>query len=100
MRQLNQSQRAYLRSQAHHLRPVVQLGKNGLTHQVQGMVEQALDAHELIKIKFMDFRDQKRELAEQMAADAGAALITIIGNIAIVYREHADPEKRKIILPA
>jgi RNA-binding protein len=99
MQQLNQNQRAYLRSQAHHLRPVVQVGKNGLTEQVQAMVEQALDAHELIKIKFMDFRDQKRELAEQIALASGGALITIIGNIAVVYREHANPDKRKIALP-
>ncbi|HEX5692291.1 MAG TPA: ribosome assembly RNA-binding protein YhbY [Roseiflexaceae bacterium] len=100
MRRLNQNQRAWLRSKAHHLQPVVQVGKNGLTEQVQYMVEQALDAHELIKIKFMDFRDQKRELSEQMADAAGGELITIIGNIAVVYRENANPDKRKLVLPA
>jgi RNA-binding protein len=100
MRQLTNAQRDYLRRQAHDLRPVVQIGKQGLTQQVHATVDEALNAHELIKIKFMDFRDQKRELADQLADAAGGVLISIIGNIAILYREQADPERRRIALPA
>jgi RNA-binding protein len=45
----------------------------------------------------MDFRDQKQELTEELAEASGSALISIIGNIAILYREQPDPEKRKIV---
>jgi RNA-binding protein len=98
--QLSNTQKQHLRRMAHDLKPAVQVGKNGLTEQVYGALEHELDAHELIKVKFMDFRDEKRELAEELAERTGSALIGIIGNIAIVYRQQADPEKRTIRLPA
>src|SRR5262245_63398019 len=100
MRQLTNAQRAHLRRLAHHLKPVVQIGKQGLTNGVQASVEEALNAHELIKVKFMDFRDQKRELTEELAVGTGSALIGMIGNIVIIYRPQPNPEKRKIMLPA
>lgn len=97
---LNNTQRDYLRRMAHDLKPIVQIGKLGLTSQVYTSIEQTLSTHELIKIKFQDFRDEKRELAEEISSSTGSTLISIIGNIAIIYREQRDPEKRKIILPA
>jgi RNA-binding protein len=77
----------------------VQIGKQGLTSAVQASVDEALNARELIKVKFMDFRDQKQELAEELAGTSGSALVGIIGNIAILYRQQKDPQKRKITLP-
>ena len=100
MRRLSNPQRAYLRSQAHHLKPVVQIGKQGLTDAVLATIDQNLLAQELIKVKFLDFRDQKQDLAEQVQAALGCELISIIGNIAILYREQPDPQKRKVPLPA
>jgi RNA-binding protein len=47
----------------------------------------------------MDFREEKRELAEQIVERTGSMLIGMIGNIAILYRQQPDPEKRKIRLP-
>ena len=99
MRRLTNAQRAHLRRLAHHLKPVVQIGKQGLTSAVQASVDEALNAHELIKIKFMDFRDQKQELTEELVAASGSALVGMIGNIAIIYRQQPNPEKRKITLP-
>jgi RNA-binding protein len=97
---LTKTQREYLRKHAHDLKPVVQVGKNGLSDSVLASVDQALDAHELIKIKFLDFKDEKRELSEEIAEATGSSLIAIIGNIAIVYREQRDPELRRIALPS
>ena len=96
---MNNTQKQFLRRAAHDLRPVVQIGKNGLTEQLYAALEHELDAQELIKIKFMEFRDEERELAEELAEQTRSTLIGIIGNIAIVYREQADLEKRKIRLP-
>jgi RNA-binding protein len=99
MQKLTNTQRDYLRREAHSLKPVVQIGKQGLTESVQASTEQALSARELIKIKFLDFRDQKQELAEDLAGAVGGMLISVIGNIAILYREQPDPAKRKLVLP-
>lgn len=99
MMKLTNTQRNYLRRQAHDLRATVQLGKNGLTPAFIASVEQELNARELIKVKLMDFRDQKEEIIDELCEALDATPVTIIGNTAIVYREHRDPERREIVLP-
>jgi RNA-binding protein len=100
MKHLNNTQKQYLRRLAHDLRPAVQIGKNGLTDQIHSTINHELNAHELIKIKFMDFKEEKRELTEELAQASNGTLIGLIGNIAILYREQSDPEKRQIKLPS
>ncbi len=97
---LSSGQRKYLRSLAHHLKPIVQIGKHGLTTEVVSAAEEALAANELIKVKFQDYKDQKAELAQELANEIDADVIGIIGNIVMLYREHPERERRKIILPA
>ena len=99
MEQLKGSQRKYLRSQAHHLKPLVLIGRNGINKQVMGSVDLALKDHELIKVKFGEFKDAKKEMSAEIAQATKSELIGIIGNIAIFYRQHAEPEKRKIKIP-
>lgn len=99
MTQLSQAQRQFLRRIAHDLSPIVHIGKNGLSDNLLDSTEIALEAHELIKIKFNDFKDQKREVAQELADHARAELIYVIGNTAILYRQQSDAEKRKINLP-
>jgi len=97
--QLSQIQRQFLRKAAHDLKPTVHIGKNGLSDSLLTSTEIALDAHELIKVKFNDLKDQKRELAQALADQLRAELIYVIGNTAIFYRQQPDTEKRKIRLP-
>ena len=59
MKSLNGAQRRFLKSLAHHLKPVVQIGKSGISDALVESVSQALDSHELIKIRFTDQKDQK-----------------------------------------
>lgn len=99
MVQLKGSQRKYLRAQAHHLKPLVIIGINGINDKVIKAVDSALKDHELIKIKFGDFKETKKELSAEIAAVTTSELIGIIGNLAIFYREHPEPEKRKIKIP-
>ena len=99
MKKLTNTQKQYLRRMAHELRPVVQIGKNGLTDQVHTTVDQELNTHELIKVKFVDFKDEKKELTEELVAASHSTLIGLIGNVAILYRQQADPEKRRLRLP-
>jgi RNA-binding protein len=100
MHELSNGQRQYLRRLAHDLRPLVQIGKQGLTEQALATIDRTLDAHELIKVKFLDFQDEKHELSETIATQLHTILIGVVGNIAILYREQPDPDKRKITIPA
>jgi RNA-binding protein len=88
--------RRYLRGLANPLKPVVQIGSNGLNQSVSDAIDDALDAHELIKIKFLEFKDQKEFLCKQIEEINRCSCIGIIGHVAILYREHPDPEKRQI----
>ena len=99
MEQLKGSQRKNLRSQAHHLKPLVIIGRNGINQQVIGSVDLALKDHELIKVKFGEFKDTKKEISAEIAQATKGEVVGIIGNIAILYRQHHEPEKRKIKIP-
>ena len=99
MQQLTNAQRRYLRTLARDIRPIVQIGKGGVTDNVRMSVDRALSGQELIKIKFLDFQDQKQELTDDLVEATGSALIGLVGNIATLYRQQLDPDKRKFELP-
>ena len=99
MDKLKGSQKKYLRSQAHHLKPLVIIGAKGLTEQLIGSVDLALKDHELIKVKFGEFKEEKKEISAQIAQVTKSELIGLIGNVAIFYRQQQEPEKRKIKIP-
>jgi len=99
MEQLKGSQRKYLRSQAYHLKPLVIIGRNGINEQVIGSVDLALKDHELIKVKFGEFKEAKKEISTEIAKATKSEVVGIIGNIAILYRQHPEPELRKIKVP-
>jgi RNA-binding protein len=91
--------RKQLRGLAHHLEPVVHIGKTGVAPSVLAALDEALEHHELIKVRFQDFKDQKRQLAQTIAEESRSALVGSIGHVCMFYRQHPDPEKRKIRLP-
>ena len=94
-------QKQYLRGLAHCLKPVVQIGKEGMTEGVIRAVDEALQQHELIKIKFIEVKDkqQKEALCNEIGIRTHSESVGMIGHLAILYRPQADPEKRKITLP-
>ena len=97
---LTSSQRKRLRSLAHDLRPIVHVGAAGLTDGVLRSVNAALDDHELIKVRFLDHTDRKKELSTQIANRLHGHVAGLIGHVAILYRPARDPEARRIELPA
>ncbi|MBM7843061.1 ribosome assembly RNA-binding protein YhbY [Herpetosiphon giganteus] len=99
MLSLNSNQRQYLRRLAHDFKPIVQVGKQGLSSTVVAAVASALDAHELIKVKFVEFKEERRELTDQLVADTEAALVALVGNVAILYRPSRIQDKQVIVLP-
>ncbi|HPW69088.1 MAG: ribosome assembly RNA-binding protein YhbY [Desulfomonilia bacterium] len=99
MKTLTGAQRKYLRGRAHGLNPVVQVGKQGITPDLIRAVNEALDSHELIKVKFVDFKEERKELAREIAERTSSEAAGLIGNVAILYRQQPDEQKRKILLP-
>ena len=87
MEKLTSRERNILRKEAHTLKPVIMIGKNGVTPKLTAAVDEALGDHELIKIKFLDFKEDRRALSSSSANSVKAEIISVIGNIAILYRE-------------
>lgn len=96
---LTSSQRDHLKRLAHHLKPMVFIGKQGLTHTVARTTDEILLAHEIVKIKFNDRKDEKREICDALAAETKSEVVGILGHIATLYRAHPDPDKRRIDFP-
>ena len=99
--ELKGSQKKYLRGLAHDLKPAAYVGQKGLTQGFLDEVDIALEASELIKVKFVDFKEKevKKELAQEIANSANCEIAGIIGHIAIYYRQNKNTKKRKIRLP-
>ena len=87
--------RKELSAKANSIKPVVIIGQSGLTDGVVGKVEESLNAHELIKIKFLEYKDEKKEIIEKLCNDCNASLVRIIGNIAIIYRENTEKKQKE-----
>jgi len=99
MGELNGGQRKYLRGVAHGYKPLVHIGKEGLTDNVLRTIDEAITAHELIKVKLTAERDEREQLIPIIEDRLGCQCVGAIGRIAILYRENPDPEKRRINFP-
>jgi RNA-binding protein len=93
------SQNRFLRSRAHHLKPVVLVGQNGLTDNVVAEIGNALDAHELIKVRVAaGDRDARNAMIAEIVRATGAQLIQSIGHVAVLFRR--NEKKPRLTLPA
>jgi len=97
--ELSSLERKFLRGLAHELDPLVLVGKGGLSEGVVETIHQALESHELVKVKFNDFKSQRKELAAEVVERTGAALVGAIGHVVVLFRPSSDEKKRKIVLP-
>lgn len=92
---LTSAMRKELSAQAHNLSPVVIIGQQGVTDGVIGKIAESLKAHELIKIKFNEYKEERQELSTQICEQCEAQLVRIIGNVAILYKENEEKEESK-----
>lgn len=92
MIEITSKQRKELEKLAHDLQPVVIVGGAGVTDGVMDMIDKSLAAHELIKVKFNEYKDEKQELVQQICEKTDATLVRIIGNIAILFREKEEKD--------
>lgn len=95
---LTGKQKRYLRSMAHHLDPVTQVGKGGVSENMLDQVSLTLETRELIKVSILNNCEQdKNDVAEQLAEGTGAELVQLIGKTVVLYRE--SKENKQIELP-
>lgn len=95
---LTPRQRKQLRALAHDLEPIVQVGKELVTEPLVRQLDQALQAHELVKVRFLEGKREKTELLSELVSRTGAVVAGVVGHVAILYRPHPDEAKRKIRL--
>lgn len=97
MTTLTGKQKRFLRGLGHHLQPVVMIGKDELTPALIDAVNEALKAHELIKLRLQEgcMMDRK-EVAEELASQTGGDVAQILGKTILLYRVADEP---KIALP-
>jgi RNA-binding protein len=96
---LTPKQRAYLKSLAHPLKPILQIGKEGATEAVAGTIEGAFRTRELLKVKVLE---ASPETAQEVATALSERidrieLVQVIGRTIVFYRRH--PTNREITLP-
>jgi RNA-binding protein len=86
MLSLTNAQTRALKAQAQRLKAMLKVGKEGLSPQFLAALDELLKHHELVKVKFDEFKEQKKELAPQLAEKSGSHLITRVGNVVVLYR--------------
>lgn len=95
---LTGKQKRFLRSKAHHLNPIFQVGKGGVNENMIKQINDALEARELLKISVLqNCEEDKDDVAAHVSAGAGAELVQIIGNTIVLYKESMD--NKQIQLP-
>ena len=88
-----------LKKLAHHLKPVVMLGQQGLSESVINEIDLSLAAHELIKVKLAGAeRTERLTLAQQICQQVQAELVQSIGQMAVIYRPNPDKKKNRIVV--
>jgi len=84
---LESKTRAALRSRAQSLSPVVMVGHGGLSEGVIGALDKALDDHELVKVRFQDFKEDTKRLAQELEKATSSDLVATTGFTAVFYRK-------------
>ncbi|AXI09522.1 ribosome assembly RNA-binding protein YhbY [Oceanobacillus zhaokaii] len=95
---LTGKQKRFLRSKAHHLKPIFQVGKEGVNENMVKQIGEALEKRELLKVSILqNCADDKNTVATQLSEGTAAEVVQIIGNNIVLYRE--SEEHKEIQLP-
>ena len=92
---LNSRQKKKLRAKAHNLKPLILIGKAGVTDGCIKSIDQAIESHELVKVKFIEHKDDKKNLSSLICKDVGAEIVGSIGHTIMLFRQNPDQEKQK-----
>ena len=93
---ISSARKRSLRAQAHHLRPVVQIGQAGLTDGVVSATRAALEQHELIKISInSESPTDRKSGALELGSATGAHVIQVIGRVIVLFRKAEKTQKSR-----
>ncbi len=95
---LTGKQKRFLRAEAHHLKPIFQVGKIGVNENMIEQIRDVLEKRELIKVSVLqNCMEDKNVVADKLSEGVEAEIVQIIGNNIILYKESA--ENKQIQLP-
>ncbi|KZE68453.1 RNA-binding protein [Fictibacillus phosphorivorans] len=95
---LTGKQKRFLRSKAHHIQPIFQVGKGGVNSNLVKQVEEALEARELIKVSVLQNCDEDKDtVASELSEGSKAQLVQVIGSTIVLYKESVN--QKRIELP-
>lgn len=95
---LTGKQKRFLRSEAHHIDPIFQVGKGGVNEAMIVQIAEALEKRELVKISILqNNEDGKNEVAEKLAKGTKAELVQLIGHTVVLYKQSVN--NKRIELP-
>ena len=87
MQELTNAEIRKLKARGQLLEPMLKVGKAGLSEAFLKSVDEALAHHELIKVKFSEFKEEKKTLAPLLAEKTASQLVMRVGNVAVLYRK-------------
>jgi len=93
---LTNPQIRHLKALAQRLEATLKIGKQGLSDGFVQSLNQELDRHELVKVKFAEFKEEKKALSPELAEKTQSHLVMRVGNVAVYFRRQPDPQKQKI----
>ncbi|MRX71339.1 ribosome assembly RNA-binding protein YhbY [Bacillus lacus] len=94
---LTGKQKRFLRSEAHHLTPIFQVGKGGVNENMIKQIGEALEARELIKISVLqNCEEDKDTVAEQLVKGTRAELVQVIGHTIVLYKKSKENQQIKL----
>ncbi|WP_122646877.1 ribosome assembly RNA-binding protein YhbY [Enterococcus mediterraneensis] len=95
--ELRGKQKRFLRSQAHHLQPIFQIGKGGVNDAMIKQIDEALEKRELIKISLLQNTDEITEEVAEVLQDAiNCEIVQIIGRVIVLFKPSSKEKYQKL----
>ncbi|MEM6822894.1 MAG: YhbY family RNA-binding protein [Verrucomicrobiota bacterium] len=80
-------ERKQLKAKAHHLRPIIRIGKAGVTDSLIQQIDRVLKDHQLIKLQFDAHKERRKELSLEITSKSGAEIVSLVGHVLTIYKE-------------
>ncbi|WP_159722689.1 ribosome assembly RNA-binding protein YhbY [Enterococcus sp. CSURQ0835] len=95
--ELRGKQKRFLRSKAHHLQPIFQIGKNGIGDAMVAQINEALEKRELIKVNLLQNTDEiAEEVAHVLENKIDCTIVQIIGRVLVLYKPSTKEKYQKL----
>lgn len=86
---LTGAEKRALKARAQLLEAVIRVGHGGVSDAVVAGLDEALEMHGLVKVRFSDFKEERRQLSAELAGRTGSLLVQQVGNVSVFYRSRA-----------